>query len=102
MGYQPDIAMNGLEAIDAVAAKLYDVILMDIQMPEMDGLEATRHIRKNMATQPIIVAMTANAMVEDKEACMQAGMDDYLSKPMKLTEIIGMLEKYGKLVNARV
>lgn len=100
MGYQPDIAMNGREAVDAVAAKQYDVILMDIQMPEMDGLEATRYIRKNIAKQPIIVAMTANAMVEDKEACVQAGMDDYLSKPMKLSEIIGMLEKYGKQVNA--
>jgi CheY-like chemotaxis protein len=100
MGYQPDIAANGREAIDAVAAKQYDVILMDIQMPEMDGLEATRYIRKNIAIQPIIVAMTANAMVEDKEACAQAGMDDYLSKPMKLTEIISMLEKYGKQVNA--
>ncbi|SEO97167.1 hybrid sensor histidine kinase/response regulator [Mucilaginibacter sp. OK283] len=100
MGYQPDIAVNGREAIDAVAARPYDVILMDIQMPEMDGLEATRHIRKNMAIQPIIIAMTANAMVEDKEACLQAGMNDYLSKPMKLAEIIGMLEKYGKLVNS--
>jgi signal transduction histidine kinase/ligand-binding sensor domain-containing protein/DNA-binding response OmpR family regulator len=102
MGYQPDIAINGREAIDAVAAKQYDVILMDIQMPEMDGLEATRYIRKNVAIQPIIIAMTANAMVEDKEACLQAGMDDYLSKPMKLSEIIGMLEKYGKQVNAGV
>jgi signal transduction histidine kinase/ligand-binding sensor domain-containing protein/DNA-binding response OmpR family regulator len=100
MGYQPDIAANGREAIDAVAAKQYDVILMDIQMPDMDGLEATRYIRKNIAIQPIIIAMTANAMVEDKEACAQAGMDDYLSKPMKLAEIISMLEKYGKLVNA--
>ena len=100
MGYQPDIAANGREAIDAVAAKHYDVVLMDIQMPEMDGLEATRYIRKNIPIQPIIVAMTANAMVEDKEACAQAGMDDYLSKPMKLAEIISMLEKYGKLVNA--
>jgi signal transduction histidine kinase/ligand-binding sensor domain-containing protein/DNA-binding response OmpR family regulator len=102
LGYQPDIAVNGLEALDAVKAKPYDMILMDVQMPEMDGLEATRNIRQMLdLPQPIIVAMTANAMVEDKEACLQAGMDDYLSKPMKLTEIINMLEKYGRKVNAK-
>ncbi len=100
LGYLPDIAINGLEALEAAKLKQYDLILMDVQMPEMDGLEATRYMRQHLTVQPIIVAMTANAMVEDKEACLQAGMDDYLSKPMKLTEIIGMLEKYGKLVNA--
>jgi signal transduction histidine kinase/ligand-binding sensor domain-containing protein/DNA-binding response OmpR family regulator len=101
MGYQPDIAINGLEVLDAVAIRKYDIIFMDVQMPEMDGLEATRYIRKHLASQPIIVAMTANAMVEDKDACIQAGMDDYLSKPMKLTEIISILEKYGKKVNVQ-
>jgi signal transduction histidine kinase/ligand-binding sensor domain-containing protein/DNA-binding response OmpR family regulator len=98
MGYQADIAVNGIEALEAVTAKQYDIILMDVQMPEMDGLEATRQIRKNLAIQPVIVAMTANAMVEDKEACLQAGMNDYLSKPMKIAEIVAVLEKYGKLV----
>ncbi|WP_184542163.1 hybrid sensor histidine kinase/response regulator [Mucilaginibacter sp. FT3.2] len=102
MGYQPDIAINGLEVLDAVAAKRYDIILMDVQMPEMDGLEATRYIRKHLAIQPTIVAMTANAMVEDKEACLQAGMNDYLSKPMKVAEMIAMLEKYGKAANQKV
>jgi signal transduction histidine kinase/ligand-binding sensor domain-containing protein/DNA-binding response OmpR family regulator len=99
MGYQPDLAINGLEVLDAVAVRHYDVILMDVQMPEMDGLEVTRYIRERLGRQPVIVAMTANAMVEDKEICLQAGMDDYLSKPMKLTEIINILEKYGKKIN---
>lgn len=98
MGYYPDIAINGLEVIDAIAIKKYDVILMDVQMPEMDGLATTQYIRKNLTVQPIIVAMTANAMVEDKEACLQAGMNDYLSKPMKVAEIIAILEYYGRLV----
>lgn len=102
MGYEPDIVINGLQVLDAVAVKKYDIILMDMQMPEMDGLEATRCIRKQLTGQPIIVAMTANAMVEDKDSCLQAGMDDYMSKPMKLTEIISILEKYGKRVNAQV
>ncbi|MDN3582962.1 hybrid sensor histidine kinase/response regulator [Mucilaginibacter flavus] len=98
MGYQADIAVNGLEALEAAIAKPYDIILMDVQMPEMDGLEATRQIRKTLALQPVIIAMTANAMVEDKEACLQAGMNDYLSKPMKIAEIVSVLEKYGKQV----
>lgn len=71
----------------------YDVILMDIQMPNLDGLETTRHIRKNSVYQPIIIAMTANAMAEDKEACMEAGMDDYMSKPINLQELVVLLEK---------
>jgi signal transduction histidine kinase/ligand-binding sensor domain-containing protein/DNA-binding response OmpR family regulator len=99
MGYRPDMAINGLEVLDAVAVRQYDLILMDVQMPEMDGLEATRYVRKYFDRQPVIVAMTANAMVEDKDACLQAGMDDYLSKPLKLIEIISILEKYGKKVN---
>ncbi|MDB5138067.1 MAG: response regulator [Mucilaginibacter sp.] len=96
MGYKPEIAGNGHEVLDAVAKKKYDIILMDIQMPEMDGLEATQFIRQHMLEQPVIVAMTANAMPEDREICIKAGMDDYLSKPMKLTEIITVLEKWSK------
>jgi len=64
-------------------------------MPEMDGLEATQFIRQHIQEQPVIVAMTANAMPEDREICLKAGMNDYLSKPMKLTEIIAVLEKWG-------
>jgi len=68
---------------------------MDIQMPVMDGLEATRSIKKLFPVQPYIIAMTANALQQDKEMCMEAGMDDYISKPVKLEELIIMLEKWS-------
>jgi CheY-like chemotaxis protein len=71
---------------------------MDVHMPEMDGLEATRFIRAHLAEQPVIVAMTANAMQEDRDICIKAGMDDYLSKPMKLAEITAVLQKWCKQV----
>ncbi|MGZ3833734.1 MAG: two-component regulator propeller domain-containing protein [Mucilaginibacter sp.] len=102
MGYNPEVASNGHEVLESVAKKKYDLILMDIQMPEMDGLEATQLIRLHMQEQPVIVAMTANAMPEDREICIRSGMNDYLSKPMKLTEIIGVLEKWSnhKKVNS--
>lgn len=92
LGYTPDSALNGLEAVQMVSKHHYDLILMDIQMPEMNGLEATVHIRKG-EKQPFIIAMTANAMREDKDACLKAGMDDYLSKPMKMEELIRSLER---------
>jgi signal transduction histidine kinase/DNA-binding response OmpR family regulator/streptogramin lyase len=96
MGYSPDVVLNGYEVLTAAACKNYDLIFMDVQMPEMDGLEATRFIRQSEIYQPVIVAMTANAMREDREICTNAGMDDYLSKPIKLTEIISVLEKWCK------
>ena len=85
MGYSADIANNGLEAIAAMEGSDYDVVLMDVQMPELDGLEATRRIRLRWpgSTGPRIVAMTANAMEGDREACLAAGMDDYVSKPIR-------------------
>jgi len=99
MGYKPDISVNGHDALSAMTIKKYDMIFMDVQMPEMDGLEATRFIRENMVHQPVIVAMTANAMSEDKELCLKTGMDDYLSKPMKIADIMDVLERWGKHVN---
>ena len=98
LGYDPDLANNGREAIDRLAAKNYDLILMDILMPEMDGLEATRTIRINSAHQPQIVAMTANAMPEDREACLSAGMDDYITKPIKFEILMEVLKKVAKTV----
>jgi len=84
LGYKPDLANNGLEVLEMMQHKIYDLILMDVQMPLMDGLEATRQIRKNYGTRPLVVAMTANVMTEDKEKCFDAGMDDYISKPVIL------------------
>jgi signal transduction histidine kinase/CheY-like chemotaxis protein len=84
MGYRADVAANGVEAVEAVNRLPYDLVLMDVQMPEMDGLEATRRIRaEGPNTQPRIVAMTANAMQGDRDACLAAGMDDYLAKPIR-------------------
>jgi CheY-like chemotaxis protein len=90
MGYRADVASNGLEAVESVERQAYDVILMDVQMPEMDGLEATRKIRSlgEAVTQPRIIAMTANAMQGDREACLAAGMNDYVSKPIRVDELV--------------
>jgi PAS domain S-box-containing protein len=92
MGYRPDVAANGLEVLESLERQPYDVILMDVQMPEMDGLEATRQIRAQGSTIHII-AMTANAMQGDREECLAAGMDDYVSKPIQVKELQAALEK---------
>lgn len=95
LGYEPATAADGVFALEALSANDFDVILMDIQMPHMDGLEATKTIRKLQKKQPVIIAMTANAMAEDKEICLKAGMDDYLSKPVKLETLVEALEKWS-------
>ncbi len=93
MGYRADVAGNGKEVLEALRRQPYDVILMDMQMPEMDGLEASRLICEEWeaAAKPWIVAMTANAMRGDREECMAAGMDDYLSKPIEIDELVRVL-----------
>jgi CheY-like chemotaxis protein len=97
LGYKVTMKENGQDAINEVHQNSYDIVLMDVQMPEMDGLEATRIIRKSDIMQPIIIALTANAMQGDQEECLRAGMNDYLSKPLKLEELVLMLEKwYGR------
>jgi CheY-like chemotaxis protein len=94
MGYNVDVAANGLEAVDAVERQPYDVVFMDIQMPEMDGLEASRQIRARAADGgPRIVAMTANVMDGDRDACFAAGMDDYVGKPIRVHELLLALER---------
>ena len=96
--HRVDIAENGLEAMSAVLRKKYDVIFMDMQMPQMDGLDATREIRAmdNVASKTPIVAMTANAMVEDRKRCMDAGMDDFLSKPIDHGRLNATLDRWGR------
>jgi CheY-like chemotaxis protein len=94
MGYRADLAANGFEAIDAVERQTYDVVLMDVQMPELDGFEASREINRRWPERrPRIVAMTANAMQGDRERCMAAGMDDYVAKPVRIEELIAALER---------
>ena len=93
MGYRADLASNGVEAIESIERQPYDVVLMDVQMPEMDGLEAARRITQRWPAnaRPRIVAMTANAMQGDREACLAAGMDDYITKPIRVEQLIASL-----------
>ncbi len=101
MGYEAIIAENGHIALEIVGQSEYDLILMDVQMPEMDGIEATKMIRVCLQKQPVIIAMTANVMHGDRQACMQAGMDDYISKPVELGELVSMLEKWAAVIQER-
>ena len=96
LGYRADVASNGCEVVEAVQRQPYDVVLMDMQMPEMDGLEATRRVRDDFPAerQPYIIALTANAMEGDRDRCLEAGMDDYLSKPVKLDALSKALVNY--------
>jgi signal transduction histidine kinase/DNA-binding response OmpR family regulator len=98
MGYTADLAANGIEAIQSIERQHYDVILMDVQMPEMDGLEATRQIcaRWPRDQRPRIIAMTANVMQGDLETCLAAGMDDYVAKPIRVHELAATLERSGQ------
>ena len=96
-GHHVDVAHNGAEAVDAVSARPYDLVLMDLHMPEMDGLEATRRIRNlagEMRRVPII-ALTASAMAADRQKCIAAGMDDFLSKPFEPGDLTNLLAKWG-------
>jgi GAF domain-containing protein/DNA-binding response OmpR family regulator len=93
MGYRADLASNGIEAVESLQRQAYDVVLMDVQMPEMDGLEASRQITARWQAQerPRIIAMTANAMQGDREMCLAAGMDDYLTKPIRVERLVEAL-----------
>ncbi|HLX37704.1 MAG TPA: response regulator, partial [Candidatus Binataceae bacterium] len=97
LGYEVDIAVSGMEALDAMSARNYPLILMDIMMPDMDGYETTAEIRRReseTSRHSVIVAMTANALEGDREKCIAAGMDDYLSKPVKLEKMVEMLDHW--------
>jgi PAS domain S-box-containing protein len=103
LGYRADVASNGLEVLEALEREPYDVVLMDVQMPELDGLDASRRIceRWPAEARPRIIAMTANAMLEDREACFAAGMDDYVAKPIRPNELAAALSRAGPLSDTR-
>lgn len=96
-GFDVDLVKDGREALEAQRQKSYDVILMDCQMPVMDGFEASRSIRQLETAQPVIIAVTANALVGEREKCLQAGMDDYLSKPFHAEQLVALIKKWGAL-----
>jgi signal transduction histidine kinase/HPt (histidine-containing phosphotransfer) domain-containing protein len=111
IGYKPDLAENGRKALDALDKRIYDLVFMDVMMPEMDGLEATRNIRErqknpadftNYGARIVIVALTAHAMQSDREKCLAAGMDDYLAKPIRPADIRNIIEKWSPSVKAPV
>ncbi len=104
LGYRAEVAANGLEALETLRQQSYDVVLMDVQMPEMDGLETSRCIRQEWPDKqrPQIIAMTANAMQGDREMCLKAGMDDYLSKPIQVKELIKALQKCHPLAKTQL
>lgn len=95
IGYEPVKADNGFEVLEMLKKDRFDLILMDVQMPEMDGIEATKVIRNKDLIQPVIIAMTANAMQGDQEECLKAGMDDYLSKPVRVDTLKAMIQKWA-------
>jgi CheY-like chemotaxis protein len=108
LGYKADVANNGLDALEMLKSRHYDLIFMDVQMPGLDGLETTRVIRSRQQTQSdlvnpgspiVIVAMTASAMAGDRERCLAAGMDDYLSKPVRPDDIRKVIERWGATVH---
>ena len=97
LGYKPHMVSNGLEVLEELERRSYDVIFMDVHMPVMDGLETTRKIvaSRGISGRPRIIALTADAMSEDKQKCLDAGMDDYLSKPVRVNDVIAMLDRWG-------
>ncbi|MBN8853571.1 MAG: hypothetical protein BGO55_12400 [Sphingobacteriales bacterium 50-39] len=101
LGYEPRIVSNGREAVYTMLEDAHDIIFMDLQMPEMDGLEATRLIRQTSRTQPVVIALTANTMEGDEEECLSAGMNDYIGKPIKLDELVEKLRKWSHELFAR-
>ncbi|WP_448561786.1 response regulator [Trichothermofontia sp.] len=95
LGYQADTALNGEEVLQALRCRAYDVIFLDVQMPRMGGLETAQRIRNEWppAERPWLVAMTAHALAGDRESCLQAGMDDYVSKPIRFETLVAALKR---------
>ena len=103
LGYHADIATNGVEVLKALEQKAYDILFLDVQMPEMDGLETARQICQRWPTEkrPRIIAMTGNALMGDREKCLQAGMDDYISKPVRVGELQSALQRWGPMTTRK-
>ncbi|MFM7600913.1 MAG: response regulator [Pseudanabaena sp.] len=97
LGYSPKLANNGLEVLEALEEKNYDLIFMDIQMPKVDGITATKKIRQDFKQQPLIVALTANALPEDRQLCLDAGMNDFITKPIQIEDIVNIFTRYSTL-----
>ena len=97
LGYKPDIAANGIETVDAIKRNNYDLVFMDIQMPLMNGYEATKIIlAQNEVVHPLIIAMTANANDGDRGKCFEAGMDDYITKPINIGVLVNVIKLWGE------
>ncbi|MEO8763455.1 MAG: two-component regulator propeller domain-containing protein [Ginsengibacter sp.] len=95
LGYKPVLVENGTESVREARQKQYDIILMDMQMPDMDGVQATQYIRQNLEHQPVIIALTANTLQGDQEECLNAGMNDFICKPVRLEELTTKLEHWS-------
>ncbi len=94
LGYNADVVASGIEVLNALECRTYDLVLMNIMMPEMDGLEATREIRRRWHDRPKIIAFTAYILPDGRERCIEAGMDDYLAKPVHLEDLRAVLERF--------
>lgn len=103
LGYECDLAVDGLEAMEMLRAKVYDILFVDLQMPRMDGFEATAALRKEFdaTIRPIIIAMTGSAGTDDRAECLRAGMDDHISKPVRIEELRALLLKWAKALPGR-
>ncbi len=96
LGHQADVVTDGREVVRALESETYDVVLMDMRMPEMDGLEATRAIRRRWPDQPpLVIGVTANAVAGDRERCLASGMDGYLSKPFSMEQLAEVLARHN-------
>ena len=100
-GHEVAVVNDGAEAVRMAIRNEFDAILMDVQMPEMDGFEATRMLRVCLEIQPVIIAMTANVMQGDRDDCLRSGMDDYMSKPIEMDELLIQLTKWGQVIKDR-
>ncbi len=99
LGYEADVAADGIEVLAALERQTYDVVLMNIGMPRMDGIEAAREIRKRCQNRPKIIALTAYVLPGMKERCLEAGMDDYIGKPVRIDQLAAVLKRVAAMAS---